>query len=928
MLLIASGFAFTGPGKAMADIWLTSVSNATTYKAWNLSTEQSPAWAGNATLYTSNLLVFQPNYTFHYEPGVYETLGWDVGWNYTTKAYDPAVKRKTAGTNCKHIGAGTNTVIRLVGAAQSNTDGVIFGCNGWEESCDGFELRNLLLDCNAQNQPKFANGQPKWIYVDLTSNAVVDKVILHWTSQFAQEYRIDVSTNLSLGWNTVYNTTTGAGGIETNTFSASPARYVRFYAPRLVGTHDMYQLTEFKVFGTSDPNVNIALTNPAVADSQWGGYEAEKAFDGSLTTLWTSTTHGMVTALATAGNNVTLSNITVINFGTKRGKECFPIFHTTVKHGAATTFSNVVFSGVTFTSPASNNTDGLTCCLMHIFKGPLVAGGPVVTHTLLNSYATNCLVSNVLSDFSYASAFSVPKLVDSIIDGAETGFYHEPNVAYEFDYGIDYVVSGNLFTNVNFGIFLQVTGNSNEAVANSLTVVSNRFYLSEHPLWQHGDAISWYVSQGATSTVGKVVITDNLFSTNDYDPGFNLFGISFRQFGSLVTVTNALAAYNTINLPDIRRGLTLDSNLALQAALFENRNGTNQLLPVIQRIGGSDIGPTNGTQQRADFNADSRADILWRDQFTGSNLVWFMQGTNLIASNYLSRPLLPGSWRAGAIGDFSGDVNNDIIWQSADYASNLVWGLVRTNWTEEAYVAKVTYSTGFQLCGSGDFNRDGYADLLWRDGNVGSNLLWLRVDNDYWLEVVMPTRTGNVVIGGTGDFDGNHSIDILWRDYTTGLQDVWLFDGTNFLQTVLLNPAVSRGTDEHIVAVEDFTGEGRPDLLWRNYQTGTLSFWRMDTTNIAHQSTLNNLPTMPLQDWSVASGPPGPATLTRYVKTTGSDANPGSYDLPYRTIQYGGNNSPVGTVLRVAAGNYPENVNVRGVDVKITVIDGLVNLRQ
>lgn len=110
-----------------------------------------PFDASTAEKFTALLTKLQPNYTFHYAPGTYETYGW---------RFDA---RKTAGTGCKHFGAGMDrTIIRLVGASNGPADGVVFG-SSYNDRADGFKLHNLTIDCNAPAQPKWKQGPARFV---------------------------------------------------------------------------------------------------------------------------------------------------------------------------------------------------------------------------------------------------------------------------------------------------------------------------------------------------------------------------------------------------------------------------------------------------------------------------------------------------------------------------------------------------------------------------------------------------------------------------------------------------------------------------------------------------------------------------------------------------------------------------------------------
>jgi len=108
-------------------------------------TASNPFDASTAAKYDHLLATYSQNTIFNYAAGTYQT----TGYRFRT--------RKSAGTNCKHYGAGVDqTVIQLVGAADPTQDGIIFATD-YDATADGFELQNLTLDCNASGNPIFTN---------------------------------------------------------------------------------------------------------------------------------------------------------------------------------------------------------------------------------------------------------------------------------------------------------------------------------------------------------------------------------------------------------------------------------------------------------------------------------------------------------------------------------------------------------------------------------------------------------------------------------------------------------------------------------------------------------------------------------------------------------------------------------------------------
>jgi len=199
-----------------------------------------------------------------------------------------------------------------------------------------------------------------------------------------------------------------------------------------------------------------------------------------------------------------------------------------------------------------------------------------------------------------------------------------------------------------------------------------------------------------------------------------------------------------------------------------------------------------------DFNWDGKPDILWRNYgtpgWTGTNLIWYMNGTTIAGQDLLYTVTDP-NWRIEGVGDFNGDGKPDIVWRNYGTAgwtgTNLVW-----------------YMNGAAI--------------------IGQDVLYT-VTNPYWKLV------------GVGDFNGDGKPDILWRDYgTSGMNVVWYMNGAAIAgQDVLYTVA---DLNWRIEGVGDYNGDGKPDILWRNYGsggwTGTNLVWYMNGATIAGQDLL------------------------------------------------------------------------------------------
>src|ERR1700691_5313004 len=77
-------------------------------------------------------------------------------------------------------------------------------------------------------------------------------------------------------------------------------------------------------------------------------------------------------------------------------------------------------------------------------------------------------------------------------------------------------------------------------------------------------------------------------------------------------------------------------------------------------------------------------------------------------------------------------------------------------------------------------------------------------------------------IAGTGDFNGDGYADILWRNQDTGEAWIWLMNGTTVIGGGSLGIVDS---DWNIAGVGDFNGDGKADILWWNSSTGEAYLW-------------------------------------------------------------------------------------------------------
>lgn len=181
-----------------------------------------------------------------------------------------------------------------------------------------------------------------------------------------------------------------------------------------------------------------------------------------------------------------------------------------------------------------------------------------------------------------------------------------------------------------------------------------------------------------------------------------------------------------------------------------------------------------------DFNGNGTEDILWRNFETGANGVWLMNGVKHRANRTIESETNT-NWYIGGVGDPNGDGNPDLYWRDNSSGNNGIWYL-----NEDLSVRAKVSITGqdnpaWQLVAVDDMNNDDTPDMIWRNDQTGSNGVWL-MGGERGQEVseivsLDDELNPNWTIRGTGDFNGDGNADLIWRNVANGNNGVWLYDG-------------------------------------------------------------------------------------------------------------------------------------------------------
>ena len=255
-----------------------------------------------------------------------------------------------------------------------------------------------------------------------------------------------------------------------------------------------------------------------------------------------------------------------------------------------------------------------------------------------------------------------------------------------------------------------------------------------------------------------------------------------------------------------------------------------QLVNVSQPDGSS-------TSTTVDFNGDGRADIVWHHQGDGRISVWHMNGVSMMSGTLLTPDRVSDTnWKIVGVWDPNGDGHPDLLWRHQGNGSLANWRMSGTTLVAGDPLSPGTVAdTDWQIAAVADLNRDGRPDIVWQHVTQGLVSAWL-MNGTTLVEgrLLTPSTVADTDwrIVGSGDFNLDGNADLVWQHRTSGQASIWFLNGTTLVSGTLLSPPGVADTNWQIHAVTDLNADGQPDLVWQNVSTGYLAAWLMNGTSM------------------------------------------------------------------------------------------------
>jgi hypothetical protein len=246
-----------------------------------------------------------------------------------------------------------------------------------------------------------------------------------------------------------------------------------------------------------------------------------------------------------------------------------------------------------------------------------------------------------------------------------------------------------------------------------------------------------------------------------------------------------------------------------------------------------------------------RDQIIWHNSSTGKFAVYDAQYQAPITglTNYG-----PTALRGVGAADFDGDGMEEFVVQRTDTGTVMAWGVNSGHFEN---LGTIPGPPGGKLVALKDFDRDGHVDLLWHDPIAGTLDLW-RLASDPLLALPLTSLVSQTLhlasnlsydafVAATGDYDGDGYTDVLWRYASGRLAISYLVAGVP-VRYVTLTP-VTGDVDRRVIGSVEIGGTAGMEIALQDNVTGLITILDPSPSGSNTRTAVLN----PGSEWKVVS---------------------------------------------------------------------------
>ena len=252
-----------------------------------------------------------------------------------------------------------------------------------------------------------------------------------------------------------------------------------------------------------------------------------------------------------------------------------------------------------------------------------------------------------------------------------------------------------------------------------------------------------------------------------------------------------------------------------------------------------------------DFNRNGWLDLLWHHQTTGHVSTWLMSGTRVVSGEPFTALFdayrrADTNWKIVGAADMDRDGWVDLVWQNGADGRLAYSATLNVSVQEERTLSPdVVVETAWKIKAVADFNQDGSPDLVWQHDTNGAIAIWFM--DGPTMRAGVPLGPGQVMdlgwkIVGSGDFNRDGWQDLVWQHQGDGRISVWKMRGSTLVEGDLISPGQIFDLDWKIRGVGDINGDDMPDLIWQHRISGDVSTWLMNGTTMMSGISVGRVP--------------------------------------------------------------------------------------
>lgn len=138
--------------------------------------------------------------------------------------------------------------------------------------------------------------------------------------------------------------------------------------------------------------------------------------------------------------------------------------------------------------------------------------------------------------------------------------------------------------------------------------------------------------------------------------------------------------------------------------------------------------------------------------------------------------------------------------------------------------------TDWRIAAVADVDGDAKSDFIFQHRTEGWLVVWFMNNERRTGSALMhPDRTppGWRVVAAD-DFTGDGRADLLFHHETDGWLVLWEMQGLQRQAGFLLTPSRVLDRDWRVASVKDINADGSPDIIWHHREHGWITAWRMN----------------------------------------------------------------------------------------------------